>query len=218
MPNPDAQAGIKHWKSCGEAWVWLLDHVWATGRPAEDDRGPVIEAPAVLFEIDDVRWDDPVVRAYGDQRLIPLYASKFTTRSVVPPFKYSYGARLRCLQGVDQLAWVTELLRARPYSKSGWLSLTTPGEPLDAVPCLSGLAFRVRAGQLVMTAAFRAQNVYTSYLNYLPLHDVQQDVAERLGLPCGPLRIFVDVPHIYLADVEAVATVIREVSVLRRAS
>ncbi|WP_225877994.1 thymidylate synthase [Spongiactinospora rosea] len=218
MPNPDIQAGIRQWKSCGEAWVWLLDHVWATGRPAEDDRGPIIEAPAVLFEIEDVRWDDPVVAAYGDRRLIPLYTRKFTRRAVIPPFKYSYGARLRGLQGVDQLAWVIDLLRARPYSKSGWLSLTTPGEPFDAVPCLSGLAFRVRAGRLVATAAFRSQNAYTSYLNYLPLRDVQAGVAQRLRLPCGPLRIFVDVPHIYLADTEAVAAVLREVSELRQAS
>ncbi|WP_285776780.1 hypothetical protein [Microtetraspora sp. NBRC 13810] len=176
--------------------------------PAEDDRGAVIEAAPVLFEIDDVRGDDPLLAVHGDARQVPLYASKFTTQRVVAPFKYSYGARLRGHQGVDQLAWVVDLLRTRPYSKSGWISLTAPGEVPDAVPCLTGLAFRLRGGHLVMTAAFRSQNAYTSYLNYLPLRDVQREVARDLRTACGPMRVFVDVPHVYVADAAKVATIL----------
>ncbi|WP_344854446.1 thymidylate synthase [Planomonospora alba] len=185
-----------------------MRHVRDEGGPAEDDRGPVIEAPAVLFEIDRAGWDDPLLAAYGDAGRIALYSSKFTEVAVVPPFKYSYGGRLRGLLGVDQLAWVTALLRARPYSKSGWISLTAPGERPDAVPCLTSLAFRLREGRLVMTAAFRSQNALTSYLNYVPLRSIQSEVADDLGVGCGSMRVFVDVPHIYVADAAVVEEIL----------
>ena len=68
--------------SCGETWIWLMRHVRNNGGPAEDDRGPIIEASAVLFEITGLTWDDPVLKSYGDAGKIPLYASKFSERTV----------------------------------------------------------------------------------------------------------------------------------------
>lgn len=195
--------------SCGETWIWLMRHVRTNGRPAEDDRGPIVETQAVLFEIAELGWDDPILETYGDPGKIPLYASKFSECAIVPPFKYSYGGRLRRLLDVDQLHWVAEVLRAKPYSKSGWISLTVPGEPPDAVPCLTSLAFRLRDGRLVMTAAFRSQNVFTSYLNYVPLRSIQSEVADDLGVGCGPMRVFVDVPHIYAVDAATVEEILR---------
>jgi thymidylate synthase len=109
---------------------------------------------------------------------------------------------------VDQLAWVSRLLTERPYSKSGWISLTVPGERPDAVPCLTGLSFRARRQALHMSAVFRSQNAYTCYLNYLPLRDVQGEVATVLGLASGVMRVFVDVPHLYVADAGRVDAVL----------
>ncbi|MDP9863298.1 MULTISPECIES: hypothetical protein [Streptosporangium] len=186
-----------------------MRHVQDSGRPAEDDRGPIIEAQAVLFEIARLGWDDPILESYGDSGKIPLYAGKFSECAVLPPFKYSYGGRLRQLLGVDQLRWVADVLRAKPYTKSGWISLTVPGESPDAVPCLTSLAFRLRDGRLVMTAAFRSQNVFTSYLNYVPLRSIQNEVAGDLGVDCGSMRVFVDVPHIYAADAATVGEILR---------
>ncbi|WP_329089489.1 MULTISPECIES: hypothetical protein [unclassified Streptosporangium] len=186
-----------------------MRHVTDNGGPALDDRGPIIEAPAVLFEVTGLAWDDPVLKCYGDAGKIPLYSSKFSERSIVPPFKYSYGGRLRQFLGVDQLGWIADVLRAKPYTKSGWISLTVPGEPPDAVPCLTSLAFRLRAGRLVMTAAFRSQNVFTSYLNYVPLRGIQSEVADGLTVGCGSMRVFVDVPHIYTADEATVERILQ---------
>ncbi|MFF5211200.1 thymidylate synthase [Streptosporangium sp. NPDC000396] len=186
-----------------------MRHVRNNGRPAEDDRGPIIEAPAVLFEITELGWDDPILESYGDAGKIPLYASKFSECAVVPPFKYSYGGRLRQFLGINQLRWVVDTLRAKPYTKSGWISLTAPGEPPDAVPCLTSLAFRLRDGRLAMTAAFRSQNVFTSYLNYVPLRSIQREVADDLRVGCGAMRVFVDVPHLYAVDAATVEEILR---------
>jgi thymidylate synthase len=199
---------MERWLTCGEAWIGLMRHVWTTGEAGLDDRGPVIEAPPRVFEIAALGWDDPIIRAHGDAEAVARYTAKFTRTDVVPPFKYSYGARLRDLRGVDQLDWVTKLLLTRPWTKSGWISLTVPGERQDAVPCLAALAFRIRDRRLSMTATFRSQNAFTSYLNYLPLRAVQLEVAGAVGLPAGTMRVFVDVPHVYIADTGAVTSVL----------
>src|SRR5262245_25578132 len=130
-------------------------------------------------------WDDEIIREYGDAARIARYTAKFTQAKVIPGFKYSYGARLRELQGADQLHWAVDLLRARPWSKSAWISLTVPGERPDAVPCLTAVSFRIRRTRVNMTAAFRSQNALTCYLNYVPLRDIQAKVAGALGLPTG---------------------------------
>jgi thymidylate synthase len=199
------------WASCGQAWVALMRHVTDAAEPADDDRGPVLEGPPALFEMTGLGWDDPLISRFASAAEVERYTRKFTSTSVCAPFKYSYGARLRDLQGVDQLAWVRELLARRPYSKSAWISLTVPGERPDAVPCLTGLAFRIRREVLQMSAAFRSQNAYTCYLNYLPLRDVQTGMASSLGLGCGPMRVYVDVPHLYIADVDKVKAVLSAV-------
>jgi thymidylate synthase len=202
---------MRHWATCGQAWVALMRHVTDAAEPADDDRGPVLEGPPALFEMTRPAWNDPLISRFAEAAAIELYTRKFTSTIVCAPFKYSYGARLREFHGVDQLAWVTRLLAERPYSKSGWISLTGPGERGDAVPCLTGLAFRARRDTLHMSAVFRSQNAYTSYLNYLPLRDVQAGLAAVLGLPCGPMRVYVDVPHLYIADADKVQAILSAV-------
>jgi len=204
---------MKCWPDCGRAWLALMTHVLAAAWPADDDRGPVIEGPPALFEIRAFPATDPVLAQFSDPGKAALYARKFTENAVVPPFKYSYGSRLRELQGVDQIEWAARLLAARPYSKSGWISLTVPGEDPDAVPCLAAAAFRCRRGELSVSAIFRSQNAYTAPLNYLPLRDIQAQVARHLRLPSGPMRVYVDVPHVYVADAGEVRAVLDAIPV-----
>lgn len=191
---------VTRWRSCGEAWIGLLRHVLDRSRVAPDDRGPVYEGVPALFEISAICRSDPVLLQHGQPALIAQYDRKFTQDTVFPPFKYSYGARLRCVNGADQLAWVTSLLLEHPHSKSAWITLTLPGEQPRAVPCLAALAFRAREERLHLSAIFRSQNAFTAYLNYLPLRDVQSEIAGRLGLPCGLMRVYIDVPHVYVDD------------------
>jgi thymidylate synthase len=186
----------------------LLTHVTEEAEPGLDDRGPVLEAPPLSFEIVNLSWEDPLLSGVAEATTIARYERKFTSQEIITPFKYSYGARLRRLQGVDQVDWACELLRARPWSKSAWISLTVPGERPDAVPCLAALSVRVRRGELQMSAIFRSQNAFTAYLNYFPLRAIQAEISVRLGAPCGPLRVYVDVPHVYVADTERITGIL----------
>ncbi|RFU41283.1 hypothetical protein DZF91_12720 [Actinomadura logoneensis] len=170
-----------------------------------EDGGPIIEGPPVLFEIASLGWNDPVLLRYGDRARIAHWSR--ASRECAEDAG-GFGGRLRDRHGVDQLRWAAGLLRARPWTTSAWVSLTDPGEPADSVPCLVALAFRLRGYRLVMTAMFRSQNVYRAYLSYVPLREVQLEVADRLGLPAGPMRVFVDVPHVAVEDAERVASIL----------
>ncbi|MFC0041299.1 hypothetical protein [Actinomadura rayongensis] len=188
--------GVHRYETCGGAWIGLLRHVWAAGEAGMDDPGPVIEGPPIMFEIASLSWEDPVLREFGDRRLI----ARARDREPAPLPAGTGGAH-----GAGQLRWVVELLRARPWTTSAWISLTVPGE---AMPGVTALSFRIRGYRLVMTAMFRTLNVSLAYLTCIPLHAVGVRVAAELGLPPGPLRIFADVPHVEIGDIDRVAEVL----------
>ncbi|MFI0356690.1 hypothetical protein [Actinomadura sp. 9N407] len=209
-----AERAVQRWETCGQAWIAVLRHVWTSGVAGMEEYGPIIEGPPALFEIASLSWEDPLLRKHGDRGRLVRRAQERTRGG--PPFEHGsaehgsaeHGSRLRDQNGVDQLRWVTNLLRARPWTTSAWISLTVPGEPADSVPHLAALSFRIRGYRLIMTAMFRSQDVFHGYLSYIPLRGVQLEVADELGLPPGPLRILIDVPHIAVSDAERVAGVL----------
>ncbi|GGQ34333.1 thymidylate synthase [Actinomadura coerulea] len=212
MPAREGMPGredrdVRRFETCGRAWIGVLRHVWAAGEAGLEDGGPIIEGPPLLFEICSLSWEDPILREYGDRARLVRRAQERTRRVV----RGRFWPRLHDLQGHDQIRWVVDLLRARPWTTSAWISLTIPGEPADGLPALTALSFRIRGYRLIMTAMFRSQDVHRAYLAYIPLREVQVQVADELGLPPGPLRVFVDVPHVHVGDAERVASVLASV-------
>ncbi|MBO2463118.1 hypothetical protein J4709_36695 [Actinomadura sp. LCR2-06] len=196
--------GVRRFETCGRAWIGVLRHVWTAGVAGMEDAGPIIEGPPLLFEIDSLSWEDPILREHGDRALIAHRARERGADAAAGRRR----PRLHDPAGADQLRWVAGLLRARPWTTSAWISLALPGGDPAAMPCLTALSFRIRGYRLIMTGMFRSQDVHRAYLAYVPLREVQLHVAEELGLPAGPLRVFVDVPHVRVADAERVAAVL----------
>ncbi|MFD0541322.1 hypothetical protein ACFQY7_53360 [Actinomadura luteofluorescens] len=162
MPGPEDR-DVRRFETCGRAWIGVLRHVWAAGEAGLEDGGPIIEGPPLLFEICSLSWEDPILHEYGDRARLVRRAQERTRRVV----RGRFWPRLHDLQGHDQIRWVVDLLRARPWTTSAWISLTIPGEPADGLPALTALSFRIRGYRLIMTAMFRSQNVHRAYLAYI---------------------------------------------------
>lgn len=154
---------VRRWETCGQAWIGVLRHVWRAGEAGLEDGGPIIEGPPLLFEVGALSWEDPILHEHGDRARIVRRAQERTRRAV----RGRYWPRLHDLDGNDQIRWVVDLLRARPWTTSAWISLTIPGEPAEGLPSLTALSFRIRGYRLIMTAMFRSQNVYRGYLTYI---------------------------------------------------
>jgi thymidylate synthase len=196
--------------SCGEAWISYLQYVLDQGVEQQDDDGLLIEAPPVVLQILDFYEPDPILVSHAHTDLLARYRDKVFKREVIFPFKYSYGDRLFNQSGVDQVEWMMDLLRTRTTSKSAAVSLLRPGEQFREVPCLTGLMAKIRTHQLLLTSIFRSQNAYTSYLNFLPLREVQLIMANGLAVEPGAFTVFVNTPHIYYKDTSSVVGIVNK--------
>ena len=179
---PAGGADVRRWETCGQAWIGVLRHVWAAGEAGMEETGPIIEGPPALFEIASLSWEDPILLEHGDRARLVRRAQERTRRTV----RGRYWPRLHDVQGHDQIRWVVDLLRARPWTTSAWISLTIPGEPAEGLPCLTALSFRIHGYRLIMTAMFRAQNVHRGYLAYIRSGRSRSESPRSSGLRRGP--------------------------------
>ena len=105
---------------------------------------------------------------------------------------YTYGNRIREYFGFDSLAKFAQRLKANPQDRDCYLALWDSHHDIDAddAPCLVSLFFRVFDDQLTLTATYRTHNALDAWLkNVYGLMKAQEIVAEKAGLPVGPLTV-----------------------------
>lgn len=186
----------------GRAWAKYLEHVVKLGTEVQDDKGKILEAPAVAITVDCVEDDDAIVREHGDPEVRRLYVRKMFSQDVLPELGTTYGDRLFNYAGRDQIAAAVQKLRAESWTKSATFTLLDPLEqwPDRRMPCLAVIDLKIRDSRLVLYAYFRSQNALNSYGNMYGLRAVQADCARQLGVECGAMTLFVSSPHVYERD------------------
>ena len=110
--------------------------------------------------------------------------------------------------GRDQAAWVIDLLRRDPATRSEVITTLQPRTDTAYIPCISLLDFWLPRGavELIVYAHsidFGAQG----YGKLAELASLQDHVAGELGLPAGRLLITVKSAHIYETDLPCVHSV-----------
>ena len=110
----------------------------------------------------------------------------------------------------DILATAVAQLSTASWSNKATLTLLDPLEqwPERRMPCLTVVDLKIRDSQLRLFAFFRSQNVLNSYGNIYGLRAVQRYCAEQLGVPMGPLTLFVSSPHVLERDVERAKAIV----------
>lgn len=196
-------------ESCGSVWVKYMKSILQDGDEIRDGSEIIIEGPAATLKFVDFKNPDPILKRYANLGLLDAYRQKLFSTHIVSPFKYSYGQRLFDHNGINQIEWLKNLLLKKRESKSASVSLLSPNEKPDAVPCLVNLMCKIRAEKLLLTCVFRSQNALKSFANYIALRELQDKIAEVFRIESGPLISFVHSPHIYADDHPIVAKIIK---------
>ena len=147
--------------------------------------------------IETVSINDPIIERYADQERIIYTRKRYGPDSGSGGYgEFVYGRES------ENLDHIVNKLKSNPSSKSAiiispnsWVA--NCGNP----PCLTAGDFKIREDELLMTAMYRSQNVFTKQPgNILALHDMQKTVADRVGVPAGRINLFASSAHIYEPD------------------
>lgn len=117
-------------------------------------------------------------------------------------WRAGYGPRLRNYQGVDQIAYIVDTLRANPSSRQAVCSIwdptvdTTPGKD---IACNNWLSFSSRNGVLDLMVAIRSNDAIWGWsgINAFEWSALLEVVAGMTGLEMGQLHFAVTSFHLY---------------------
>lgn len=117
-------------------------------------------------------------------------------------WRAGYGPRIRNWNGVDQLRYVVDTLKADPLSRQAVIAIwdpvvdTTPGKDKA---CNTFLQFQSRGGLLYLTVNVRSNDVMWGWsgINAFEWSTLQEMVASLLGIGVGDLTFNIGSLHLY---------------------
>lgn len=117
-------------------------------------------------------------------------------------WRAGYGPRLRDYRGVDQLAYVVDILRASPGSRQAVATIWDPTvdtRPGKDISCNNWLNFSSRNGELDLHVAIRSNDLMWGWsgINAFEWSALLEIVAGLLGLHIGSLHFSITSLHLY---------------------
>jgi thymidylate synthase len=205
-----------HTDTIGEAWLEIARRILSDGASSRYDDLPVLEVPRATLTVEHPRTEDTVVEDFGDPERLAWMHANFTDHSLVRELgdARSYASRLFDYAGVgrDQVAWVTERLRADPSSRSATITTFEPLLDTSYIPCVSLLDFWIRDGALEQVVYAHSIDFGSKgYGNLVELAWLQEHVASELGLSIGRLDFIIKSAHIYDTELEYMNSVLARV-------
>lgn len=207
--------GVFH--SLGTLWVRILQELEDNGVTTvyTDNVGELADVKELLnltAEVQNAVLPDAIIEKHKVQDEYDWMVRNFTVQGEVPELHHenSYASRLYSYMGQkNQVEWLVDRLRRNPTTRSATLSMFEPLTDEGYIPCVSLLDFQETDGQLNMTAYCRALDFgCKAYVNLVMLHLIQQDIAEKVGVPCGKLILLIKSAHFYMRDKEKVLAII----------
>lgn len=118
-------------------------------------------------------------------------------------FHAPYGYRLRYAFGIDQIAAIITMLRAKPDTRQAVMSIWDPAVDLRAAtkdyPCNDTVFFKIRNGSLRMSVFCRSNDALLGAYgaNAVQFSMIQEFIASAVGVEVGPYMQFSDSFHVY---------------------
>ena len=204
----------------------LVNYITKTGTIVESDRGTTVEilnANLVLQNVRD-RLDTTRRRkmniAFAFAEFISLlsgideigYFTKFIKNYAVfssdgAHLDGAYGKRLM-VKSVSAIEDIVNLLGKNPQSRRAYLPIYTLTDLTEGTgglntPCTIGIHFLIRDAKLISIVTMRSNDVYYGLTNDIVVFTMLQEyVADRLGLECGPYYHNASSLHYYVENHE----------------
>lgn len=181
--------------SLGETWIHLVKATLQTGVSINDE---TLELTGVQVAFSADTQDDPLIRQFGDARMIAEMDKVFFADGA-NSLGHRYADLMRGPGGRHDLQDVISLLRVEPASKRAVVTLCGRGD--GKVPCVNVVQFLLRSHAVHTIYFARGQDVFKKfYADALCLAKMARLVAEALGLPAGGVEGFIGSSHVYHAD------------------
>lgn len=190
-------------KSIGKAWLNACSYILSNGELVKDEDKMLKEVAHLEIKVSAPEAGDPVLKKYGNKKMLDWMLSNFLEKRLVPELKnsLSYGCRLFDYNGKDQIAWAVEKLKKKPENKSTTITMLMPGSDGGYIPCISTMDFKIRNKKLVLTAFCRSLDFgKKAYANMVALHEIQGIIAKKVGVETGALVLYVVSAHVYTED------------------
>lgn len=204
-------------KSIYDAWFRAVLAVLDYGSWVSKEDSRILEVEDLVLHVDDLSRPPKhpeVLDKVGclSPSQLEVYVKQFKSPDR-GGFTYTYGERLRayscpkCGSTFDQVKFVVEKLSRFPVTNQAVVVLYNPLRDSESTrhndpPCWNWAQFRIRSGELHVTAVFRSHDyVKALYPNLYALASIAEEVY-----PSGrrKLTLLSSSAHIYEADYEAV--------------
>lgn len=184
-----------------DAWGELLFCIQRFGLPTKLAKGDRKELLNLKVVITDPKWQEEA--QYQKYNLSKDGLERYCRMMMQPDLdadtSYTYGNRLQQYFEYDMIEKTVQRLKEDQEDRKCYLSLWDPARDMDdhnqdgskrGHPCWVGGFFRVYDGKLTLSVTFRTHRAYTAWIeNVHGLINLQKTVAERTGLPVGPLTV-----------------------------
>jgi thymidylate synthase len=189
-------------QTLGACWLQVSRLILERGAPSHYDGAATRELSNLTLLVHHPDPADEIIRRCGDPAWLDwMHENFFTPKNVAELGDApSYAIRLfdYAHQGRDQIAWVTNRLRADPASRSATITTFMPLTDTSYIPCISLLDFWIPAGAVELVVYAHSLDFgKKAYGNLVELASLQKTVAEGLDRPVGKLIIHVKSAHIY---------------------
>jgi thymidylate synthase len=202
-------------RELGDGWLQLLNLTLRCGtvkRASEGDRLAEVLNAVVTVELAGEEEGLPPVFDFTTDEFEACHR-RFTSPSESEDVDYTYAGRLRSWpwsdqeasapESTNQLERTIERLKRSHDTRSGTLVLLGPTDldRLDDAPCVVSVTFNIVDEQLYGTYVLRSEDVHNAWpFDALSLIRLQQEVAERIGIPVASATFIMHSAHIYERD------------------
>jgi thymidylate synthase len=201
-------------RTISENWLRILDVIMKFGEEKMSEyhikQREVLDLVAVIEGKDDsiapcLKFNDSDLRQYY---------TKFFNSEKPEGISYTYGERLfkYPLQGLNE-KWTGEIsstfnqieniidhLKKTPYTRRA-IAFTWNVDidsNSDNPPCLTQVSWNIKNGILYQTSVIRSNDMFGAWpMNAFALKELQEKIANKLGIASGPLIIISNSAHIY---------------------